>query len=182
MDTSRNILVFDLETKYLADEVGGWSNISSMGLAAAVTLEVFSGKYMDYLEDDAQSLIDALVNAEVIIGFNLLRFDYEVMRPYGLLIDEPLRSKSIDLLLHVERALGFRLGLNTLAEATLGIGKSADGIDSVQWFRDGKIEKVLKYCRQDVKVTKELYEYGRSHRQVYYHDRFGGKKSIRVNW
>lgn len=175
-------LVFDLETKHLADEVGGWSNIASMGLAAAVTMDTDSGEVITYLEENAEGLIDALIAAKSIVGFNLLRFDFEVLRPYGLRIDNELRIKTIDLMVHVERTLGFRLGLNNLAEATLGVGKSADGVDSVRWYREGQIEKVLDYCRQDVVVTKDLYEYGLLHKQVYFRDRFGRKKIIPVNW
>ncbi len=181
-EPTQNILVFDLETKHLANEVGGWSNIASMGLAAAVTMDADSGDLNDYLEEDSQKLIDALIGASSIIGFNLLRFDYEVLRPYGLRIDNELRNKTIDLMVHVERELGFRLGLNNLTKATLGIGKSADGKDSVRWYREDQIEKVLDYCRQDVVVTKDLYEFGKQNKQIYFSDRFGRKKAIRVNW
>jgi len=87
-----------------------------------------------------------------------------------------LRTKTVDLLVHVENELGFRLGLNNLAGATLGVGKTGDGKDSVRWYREGQIQKVLDYCYQDVRVTKDLYEYGSTHKRVCYQDRFGRKK------
>ena len=175
-------LVFDIETKKLAQEVGGWSNISRMGFAAGVTYGVESQKMIRFTEDSVYQLIQSIQQANAIIGFNLIRFDYEVLRPYGLMIDLALQRKSLDLMLSVEQALGFRVGLGKLAEAMLGQGKSADGVQSVEWYRQGEIDKVLAYCEQDVLVTFEIWEFGRANHHIFYRDRSGRKRPIPVHW
>jgi DEAD/DEAH box helicase domain-containing protein len=86
------------------------------------------------------------------------------------------------MLRHVHLVLGFRLSLQTLAEGTLGVGKSADGLQAVRWFRQGELEKVIEYCRRDVEITRELYEFGREHGHVLYWDRTGQMRKVHVHW
>lgn len=174
--------VFDLETKHLAHEVGGWANIDKLGLAAAVTLHVESGEVSRFVEQDAGELIGQLMSADQVVGFNVKRFDYEVLRPYGLVQDLGLIQKTIDLLEHIYHYLGFRLSLDNLTEATLNESKSADGILAVQWFREGKIDQVLDYCEQDVRVTYRLWEHGREKGHVYYRDRDFRLQRVPVTW
>lgn len=173
-------IVFDLETKKLAEEVGGWSHIADMGLACAVTLNTATGEFGRFLEADASILVAALQDAALVVGFNLKRFDYTVLQPYTTerLADLP----TLDLLEHVERALGFRLPLDELARATLGVQKAADGVLAVQWFRQGRVEDVLDYCQQDVTVTRDLYEHGRLHKHLKYRDRRGRLRQVNVTW
>ncbi|MBM4422413.1 MAG: helicase [Chloroflexi bacterium] len=173
-------LIFDLETQHLADEVGGWSHIAKMKMACAVTLDVDAGTITRYLESDAEKLLADLRAASLVVGFNVLRFDYEVLRPYAG--GEPLALPTVDLLADLYRALGFRLSLDSVASATLGHSKSADGVLAVHWFRRGEIEKVLDYCEQDVRVTRDLYEYGKTHQHVQYRDKFGRLKRVAVRW
>lgn len=172
-------LIFDLETQHLADEVGGWDNIAKMKMACAVTLNLDTGEFTRYLESDVDKLLADLRAASLVVGYNIQRFDYEVLRPYA---GKPLRLPTVDLLADIYRALGFRLSLDSVAGATLGHTKNADGLLAVQWFRDGQIEKVLDYCQQDVQVTRELYEYGRTHKHVKYRDKFGRVKLVPVRW
>ena len=179
---SDHTLVFDLETKYLAQEVGGWSNIDKLGLAAAVLLHVETGETYRFVEEDASDLIDRLLMADQIVGFNLIRFDYEVLRPYGLLVTPDMIHRTIDLLDHIYQNLGFRLSLNNLAEATLKVQKSANGLKSVEWFREGKLDQVLEYCEQDVRVTYNLWEYGRQNNHLKYRDRDYQLRKVPVSW
>ena len=181
-DLNVGTFVFDLETKNLAHEVGGWSNIDKLGLAAAVLLHVDTGEVFRYVEQDASELIAQLLNADQVVGFNVVRFDYDVLRPYGLSRNLDLIEKTIDLLDHLYQYLGFRLSLDNLAEATLNETKSADGIIAVQWFREGKIDKVLDYCEQDVHVTHRLWEYGRENGHVKYRDREFRLQRVPVSW
>ena len=174
------VLVFDLETQKLADEVGGWGHIDRMGLAAAVTLNTGSGEFKHYLETDAPALLADLRAASLVVGFNLVRFDYEVLRPYGG-ADLPTRP-TVDMLRHLSDALGFRVSLDSVAEATLGIRKAADGLQSVRWYKRGELEKVLDYCQQDVSLTHQVYQYGREHRHVKFRDRFGKARRVAVGW
>jgi DEAD/DEAH box helicase domain-containing protein len=176
------ITVFDLETQRLAEEVGGWSNIRNMGFAVGVTYDVNAKRYARFTESQTDDLIDLLYRSDYIIGFNLIRFDFEVLRPYGFHPSQPILDKSTDLLLNLYQNLGFRISLNNLAQATLGEEKLADGLAAVRWFREGKIDKVFNYCEQDVRVTYELWRYGAMHGSVYYKDRRGYRTRVDVTW
>jgi DEAD/DEAH box helicase domain-containing protein len=89
---------------------------------------------------------------------------------------------TVDMLRDVHLALGFRLPLQALAEATLNESKSADGLQSVRWFRQGEIDKVIEYCQHDVEITRRLYEHGREHGHLLYWDRQGRMQEVYVNW
>lgn len=151
----RTGVVFDLETQLSADEVGGWGNIAKMKLAFASIYRFPQGEWLDFWESDVERLKQVLREADIVIGFNQIRFDYEVLRGYGDFRADEVRS--YDILVEVQRVLGHRLNLNALASATLGATKSADGLQSLEWWRKGEYEKVATYCRQDVQVTRDLF-------------------------
>jgi DEAD/DEAH box helicase domain-containing protein len=178
----KRIIVFDLETKKLADEVGGWSHIDKMGFAVGVTYDVLADVYQRFTEEHSDELIELLSQADQIIGFNLIRFDYTVLRPYGLRNSPSLKEKTTDILLDLYSALGFRISLDKIASATLDESKLADGLAAVRWFREGKVDLVLDYCEQDVRVTYKLWVYGATHGYVLYPARTGEKKRANVNW
>ena len=177
-----NIVYFDLETQKLFQDVGGRANIHKLLLAVAVTYSTEKGDYTVYLEEDVNALIDELTSADVVIGFNTKAFDYVVLSPYVKEGVSLWKIKSVDMMEHILEALGFRVSLNSLAAATLGETKSADGLQSVRWYREGKIDKVIEYCKKDVEVTKKLYEYGAEHSFVSFNDRSGKRKTVRVKW
>lgn len=173
-------IVLDLETQYVASEVGGWGHIRDMRLAVGVTYHVGEGVYRTYLERDAEGLIAALREAELVVGYNLLRFDYEVLRRYT---DDPLLDlPTVDMLDHIHRVLGWRLKLDDVAAATLGEGKSADGLQAVRWFRQGQLQKVIDYCRRDVEVTWQVYQFGQQNGYVQYRDRNWRIRRVPVRW
>ena len=177
-----NIVYFDLETQKLFQDVGGRANIHKLLLAVAVTYSTEKGDYTVYLEEDVDALIDELTSADVVIGFNTKAFDYVVLSPYVKEGVSLWKIRSVDMMEHILEALGFRVSLNSLAEATLGETKSADGLQSVRWYREGKIDKVIEYCKKDVEVTKKLYEYGAEHNFVSFKDRYGKRKTVSVKW
>ena len=177
-----NIVYFDLETQKLAQEVGGWSNVHKLKLAVGLTYSTETEDYAVYLEKDADALIAELTSADVVVGFNIKAFDYVVLSPYVKEGTSLWKIRSVDMMEHIYRALGFRVSLDALAEATLGESKSADGIQSVQWFREGRIDQVIDYCKKDVEVTKKLYEHGAENGFVCFKDRYGRRKNVRVNW
>ena len=121
----------------------------------AVVYRFPQDEWLDFSEKDVEALIETLKDADLVIGFNQIRFDYEVLRGYSGF--DFRRLPSYDILSEVQKSLCHRLKLNSLASATLGIGKSADGLQSLQWWRDGEIEKVAEYCRKDVEVTRDLF-------------------------
>ena len=176
----KNTIIFDLETQYAADEVGGWSNIRDMRLAVGVTYNVETDTYSSFTEKEADVLIKTLQEADLVVGYNLLRFDYEVLRAYT---DDPLSDlPTVDMLQDLYRALGWRPKLDDLAAATLGERKSADGLQAVRWFREGQLDKVIDYCRRDVEVTWLVYEFGQRNGYVQYRDRRWRVHRIPVRW
>ena len=173
-------IVFDVETQHTADEVGGWGNIRDMRLAVAVTYDTVVDVYRDYTEQDADRLIATLRGADLVVGYNVLRFDYEVLSAYteDSLSDLP----TVDMLQDLYHALGWRPKLDSVAAATLGERKSADGLQAVRWFRQGQLDKVMAYCRRDVEVTWQVYEYGRRNGYVQYRDRSYRTHRVPVRW
>ena len=176
----RHIIAFDVETQHTADEVGGWSHIRDMRLSVAVTYNAATNTYCDYLEKDVDQLIATLRSADLVVGYNVLRFDYEVLRGYTA---DPLKDlPTVDMLRDLYQALGWRPKLDDVAAATLGESKSADGLQAVRWFRQGELDKVIAYCRRDVEVTWQVYEYGRQNGYVKYRDRRWREHLIPVRW
>ncbi|MBN1815023.1 MAG: ribonuclease H-like domain-containing protein [Anaerolineae bacterium] len=176
----RHIITLDVETQHTADEVGGWSNIRDMRLAVAVTYDAADDVYRDYAEQDAKLLIAALRSADMVVGYNVLRFDYEVLRGYT---DDPLSDiRTVDMLQDLYQVMGWRPKLDNVAAATLGESKSADGLQAVRWFREGKLDKVIAYCRRDVEVTWNIYEFGRSNGYVKYRDKRWREHMAPVQW
>lgn len=172
---------FDLETQNLLQDVGGRSGIEKLRLSCGVTYSTKKNDYTVYWERDAQVLIQELKNADRVIGFNLIGFDYPVLRPYAPGFNFA-SIRTLDLLQDIHRTLGFRLSLDSIAEASLGINKSADGLKAVEWFRAGELNKVAEYCKLDVGVTRKVYEFGRDNGYVNYHSKLGSKLKVAVNW
>ena len=86
------------------------------------------------------------------------------------------------MLVDVKKNLGFRLSLNHLAQHTLNAEKSADGLVSLQWYKEGKINKIIEYCKQDVEITRDLYLYGEKNGFVKYQSRSGNPRDLKVDW
>ena len=174
------VLYFDLETQKSAEDVDGWGNIHLMGLAVGVVWDSLEQKYFSYLENEASKLVEKLRTANLVVGFNVKKFDYGVLQPYA---DFDLYEiTTFDMLEDVKVKLNHRLSLNHLAENTLNSKKSADGLISLQWYKEGKIDKIVEYCQQDVKVTRDLFEYGEKYGYIKYKTRAGVAKELKVDW
>ena len=166
-----NVVYFDLETQKSAKEVGGWSNIDQMKLAVGVTYNTTDREYVTFLEKNVDALISQLKAADLIVGFNLLRFDYVALKPYTSMALWKLPT--FDMLVEIHRTLGFRVGLDALAKATLGTAKSADGLQSVRWWKAGRTDLVTEYCRKDVEITKQIFEHACRKEHLLFTDRYG---------
>jgi len=173
-------LFFDLETQRSAEEVGGWQNVVAMKVALAVTYNDLTSQFRTYHEKDIDRLLLDLVMADRVVGYNIDRFDLPVLKGYT---EWDLgRIRTFDMLADIYRKLGFRLKLTDLAEATLGVGKSADGLQSLQWWKEGKVDLIEQYCRRDVEVTRDLFSFGRRNGHVLYRDRDGRPIRLPVDW
>ena len=171
---------FDLETQKSAEDVGGWGNIHKMGLAVGVVWDSLDREFFTYEEKDSAKLVEKLHTADLAVGFNIIGFDYTVLQPYS---DFDLQEiNTFDMLVDVKKNLGFRLSLNHLAQHTLNAEKSADGLVSLQWYKEGKINKIIQYCKQDVEITRDLYLYGEKNGFVKYQSRSGNPRDLKVDW
>ena len=178
---SHEILFFDLETQHSFQEVGGRDHLEKLLVSVAVTYSSLTKEFKSYTEAQVFHLIEDLFQADTIVGFNLIHFDYRVLKPYTP--KDFSQLKTIDMLLLIRDRLGFRVSLDSLAQATLGTGKSADGLQAIRWYGEGKIDELIAYCKDDVEITYRLYEYGKENGYVYYQDRYSGRnKKILVNW
>lgn len=176
-----NYVFFDLESQNLFEDVGGRGNIEKLKVACGVTYSTEKNDFAVYWEKDIPALITELKSATKVVGFNLQGFDYLVLKPYS----PETRFASIptlDMLLDLQKILGFRIGLDSIASATLGATKTADGIQSVEWFRNGELEKVAEYCKADVDITRRVFEFGRDNGHIFYKSRLGSKLKVEVKW
>jgi hypothetical protein len=176
----KNIVYFDLETQKSADEVGGWGNISRMGMSIGVTYSTGRGGYQIYGEKQVDDLIKELQRADLVVGFNNLRFDNEVLHGYTPF--DLSQLPTLDMMVDLQNKLQHRLSLDSIATATLGVEKTAEGLQAIEWFKQGKMLEIAEYCCYDVKLTRLVHEFGVAHRQLHYTNRFGKKLSVAVSW
>jgi DEAD/DEAH box helicase domain-containing protein len=151
------VLFFDLETLRSAADVGGWHHIDRMGMALGVVFDTRTGEFTTYRETDVAALLDHLDAADLVVGYNVLRFDYQVLSAYEKRDFD--RLPTFDMLVALKAVLRQRLSLANLGTATLGRGKSADGLQSLRWVRDGRLDLVEQYCRDDVALTRDLFQF-----------------------
>ena len=176
-----NIVVFDLETQNLFEDVGGRSNIAALKVSCGVTWSSVRNDFMVYWEKDVPVLIAELKAAGRVVGFNVKSFDYEVLRPYAP--NERLQFlPTLDILDDLFRTLSFRPSLDAVARASLGQTKSASGLQAVAWWRSGELDKLADDCKVDVDVTRRVYEFGCENGFVFYTTRLGSKQKVKVNW
>jgi DEAD/DEAH box helicase domain-containing protein len=176
----KNIVYFDLETQKSADEVGGWDKIRDMRMSIGVTYSTASGGYRIYHEKQVDELINELRRADLVVGFNNLGFDYEVLHGYTIL--DLRQLPTLDMLAEIRKTLPHRLSLDSIAQASMGVEKTADGMQALRWFKEGKLLEIAEYCCYDVKVTRLVHEYGAAKKQLLYTNKFGAKLSVAVNW
>ncbi|MFM1768471.1 MAG: hypothetical protein RJA22_1000 [Verrucomicrobiota bacterium] len=176
----KNIVYFDLETQKSADEVGGWGNIRDMKMSVGVTYSTVRGGYHVYGEKQVDDLVEELRRADLVVGFNNLGFDYEVLHGYTIL--DLTQLPTLDMMVELRRTIPHRLSLDSIAHGTMGLGKTSDGLQALRWFKEGRMLDIAEYCCFDVKITRMVHEYGARHRQLFYTNKFGAKQSVPVTW
>ena len=146
----------------------------------AVIYDAAEGKYRTFREDNVDELIKELLSCDVMVGFNIKRFDWEVLKAYSEADFSTV--KTVDMLEEVTKVLGHRLSLDHLARVTLKEGKSADGLQAIRWFREGNFEKLTEYCKHDVDITRRLYLFGKEKGYLFYEHRQNGILRVPANW
>lgn len=177
----KDVLVFDIETKKSFEEVGGRDRLNLLGVSVLGAYSYQRDQYFAFEEHELNKFKELLEQSGLLVGFNIKSFDLPVLEPYL-----PVSSYNLaflDLMDDVVLSAGFRLSLDNLAGNTVGARKTADGLQALRWYKEGKIEEIKKYCLQDVRVTKELYEFGKKNGHIFYLSREQGKKmALAVSW
>ena len=172
--------VLDLETQYGAKEVGGWNNSHKMGVSCAVLFDSASGEFKTYLQDQIRDLVEDLSRLDLVVGFNVQKFDYNVLKGY---LDFDFTSlPTLDMLREVYKRLGYRLSLDQLASATLGTKKGGDGLLALKWWKNGDVDKLISYCQEDVNITRQLYLFGHQYGYLLFKNKAGNLVRLQVNW
>jgi DEAD/DEAH box helicase domain-containing protein len=172
--------VLDIETRRSAKEVGGWNRADKMGVSCAILYDSATKIYKEYFQEDIDALTLDLKGYDLVIGFNIISFDYKVLS--GLSDFDFFSLPTLDILRKVHERLGYRLSLDHLAGQTLGCQKSADGLMALKWWEQGKMDKIIEYCKQDVRVTKDLYVYGRDNGFLLFKNKADNQVRVRVQW
>lgn len=168
-------VVFDIETR---GESFGSPDFTNQELTIVSIHDSETDTYSSYFKDELPKLWGILERADILIGYNSDHFDIPILNKYYP--GDLTKIKSVDLLKEVRAVLGRRLKLDNIAEATLGRGKIAHGLDAVKWFDEGKLDLLQQYCEDDVKVTKEIYEYAKKNKSLKYKD-FDGVREVKLD-
>ena len=160
-------LIFDIETKNSFQEVGS-NNPADLDISVVCVYDYKSDQYNSYLEKDFKNLWPIIEKADMLIGFNSEHFDTPLLNKYYP--GDLTKIKSLDILKEIKSSLGRRIKLDTIAEATLGKKKTGHGLEAITWWKNGEIDKIIKYCLEDVKITKEVYEYALKNSSLKYKD------------
>jgi len=182
------IVYFDLETQRSFGDVGGSAHKDKMGMSVGVTYSTETGQYHIFNEESVAELVEQLIKADLVVGYNHVQFDYPVLQAYTI-YDLATQTVNCDMMLDIEEILGHRLKLDAVAQASLNASKTADGLDALKWWQLYKktddlthVLKIAEYCCYDVKVTKEVYEFGLKHGIVKYSDRNGNNQEVVASW
>ncbi len=171
----RREVVLDIETRNTFQDVGAYNpSLLQVSLVGVYFYE--TDTFEAFLEEDLPKLWPRLERADRIIGYNLIGFDYPCLQTYYT--GDMMKLPTLDLLAEIDKRLGFRIKLDDVAHATLGVGKSGHGLMAVEFWKKGEIEKLKEYCLQDVRITRDVYEYALKAQEVRYNDRMGQMQVI----
>ena len=177
----KNILVLDLETKRTFEEVGGYNNLGALGVSVVGVYSYRNNEYRAFWEADFSKLDDLFATKPLVVGFNQRKFDMPVLQPW---VKTDLQQLPLlDVMEEMQKVLGHRVSLDSVAQATLGTKKSGHGLDAIRYWRTGELDKLQQYCLDDVRITKEVYEYGAKNKELLYVNKYGnGNLAAKIDW
>lgn len=173
-------MVLDVETRYSAGEVGGWHRADRMGVSVAVLYDADEDRYVTYTQDELADMFTRLQRADAVVGFNSARFDYAVLQPFAPYDLKTLPT--VDMLERIKERLSYRVSLDNVAQATLDVGKSADGLQALRWWAEGKVAEIAEYCQKDVEITRRVYEFGCQQGYVLFSNKARQKVRVMVDF
>ncbi len=172
--------ILDVETQRSAEDVGGWHRADLMRVSCAVVYDSKEDRFFEFLDDRVPQLIEYLIGLDLVVGFNIKRFDLRVLSGYSDFDFRKLRT--LDILEHVHNHLGYRLSLEHLARETLGRKKTADGLQALRWWKEKQIRKIIDYCTDDVAITRDLFLYGKKNGYLLFKNKAGNTVRVPVRW
>lgn len=170
-----NKIVLDLETQQSFQEIGS-RDPSKLKISVVGLYNYQDSQFKIFREAELANLWPILENCNLIIGFNLKGFDHYVLN--GYYSGDIFKLPTLDLLEEIEKILGFRVSLDNIAKATLGSQKIGHGLQAIEWFRQGDYENLEKYALEDVKITRDIYEYALANNKLFYTEAAVGVKEI----
>lgn len=172
-------IVFDIETKNIFSDVGT-NNPADLDISVLSLYDYESQKYYSFIEEEFKEMWSFFEKADLFITYNGTYFDIPILQKYC-----PFDLKNIphiDIFTKIQDSINKKISLNNIAISTLGISKSANGLDAVAWWNSSEIDKIKKYCEQDVLVTKNIYEFAKKNNFLKYTDRITKEeKKIELN-
>lgn len=175
-------IVLDLESQHEFAEVGGRDYTHLLKVSVVGVYSYLQDAFLTFEEHEIPQLEDLLKNTELLVGFNTKFFDYAVLQPY--LKEVNLKTiPACDIMEDAVNVLGFRVSLDSVAKATLGTQKSGHGLDAIRYFREGNMEALKKYCLDDVRITRDVFEYGKKNGKILFTSRYQSESGvIPVSW
>lgn len=167
-----NYVVFDIETRNIFEEVGS-NNAADLDISVISVYEKNTNKVQSFLIEEFSDMWPIFERADAIVGYNSEHFDIPLLNKYYH--GDLNHLKSIDLMVFIKEGLGYRPKLDNVAAGTLGKNKIAHGLEAVEWWKTGKIDKIKKYCEEDVMITKQIFEYALKNKSVKVKDKFSDK-------
>ncbi len=171
------VIVLDCETQNTFADVGS-NKPADLDLSLLVVYDYADESFHTFFQEDLPKLWRIMETTDLIVGYNSEHFDLPLLNKYYP--GDLTRIPSLDLMLEIKKSHGRALRLDAVAEGTLGVGKSGNGLDAIVWWKNGETDKIARYCEQDVRVTRDLYEYMKTHKHVKYKD-FSGTHTIAVS-
>ena len=159
-----NHIVLDIETQNLFSDVGGKENLAKLLLSVVGAYSYANNSFLTFTEKELSAFENLLKRTDLIIGFNINHFDLPVLQKY-LSIDLN-KIPTLDIMDEVVNTTGHRVSLDDLVINTLGKRKSANGLLAVDYFRQGRMDELKKYCLDDVRLTRDLYAHGLKHNEI----------------
>ncbi len=176
-----NIVVFDIETKDAFSDVGGRDGLTNLEISVLGAYDYATAEYMAYEERDLNRFAERLAKRPLLVGFNSRRFDTPILQKYVRFDLKDLPQ--LDIMEELQKVLGHRVGLDSVAQATLGTGKSGSGLEAIKLWREGKLDELKRYCLDDVRITRDVFEYGANHGELFFTSKYGPTKGCaKVAW
>lgn len=171
------VITFDIETVNQFSDVGS-SDPIALDISLVGIHDSETDKFDSFLVPDFPRLWKVLEKADAIVGYNSEHFDIPILNKYYP--GDLTRIKSIDILKEIQEVIGRRVRLDAVAEGTLDMRKSGNGLDAIRWWREGKIDLIREYCLKDVEITRKVFDYALKNNHLKFKE-LGKTKEVKLN-